>query len=91
MKPGLSSPLWGATIQLTHGYHYTTSRFYCQTLKQLPPTNSLINELLGISSPGAARKYPKNLIKRLAVIYSCFEASTANNKGSAYYFNTLNS
>ena len=36
--------------------HYKTTSPSCQTLKQLPPTNSLISELFGISSPGAARK-----------------------------------
>lgn len=36
--------------------HYKTTSPSCQTLKQLPPTNSLIKELFGISSPGAARK-----------------------------------
>ena len=36
--------------------YYKTKFFSCQTLKQLPPTNSLIRELLGISLSGAARK-----------------------------------
>lgn len=36
--------------------YYKTTSPSCQTLKQLPPTNSLISELFGISSPGAARK-----------------------------------
>ena len=36
--------------------YYKTTSLSCQTLKQLPPTNSLISELFGISSPGAARK-----------------------------------
>jgi hypothetical protein len=42
-------------------------------LKQLPPTNSLINELLGISVPGADRKYPKNLINLFELIYTGLE------------------
>ena len=40
---------------LTNDY-YKSKVFSCQTLKQLPPTNSLIRELLGISFSGAARK-----------------------------------
>ena len=40
---------------LTNKY-YNSFYFPCQTLKQLPPTNSLIRELFGISLSGAARK-----------------------------------
>ena len=40
---------------LTNKY-YKSNYFSCQTLKQLPPTNSLMRELLGISLSGAARK-----------------------------------
>jgi len=59
--PALRSPDFPHLCQarlsnlLTNRY-YKSIHFSCQTLKQLPPTNSLIKELLGISRPGCARK-----------------------------------
>lgn len=57
VKPGLSSsPQREMRLPSLLPPYFTGKAPLCQTLKQLPPTNSLIRELLGISCPVAARK-----------------------------------
>ena len=61
------------------------------TLKQLPPTNSLIIELLGRSSLLIPRKYSRNLSSLLASSYSGTSFGIPNNADSANCFNTASS
>ena len=71
---GLST-LAAAIIRQTYvPYHITfifkCKLFYYPTLKQLPPINSRSMEFCGTFSLLDPRKYPRNLIRYLAVSYS---------------------
>ena len=62
-KPGLSSP---DTLRISRDHLSYLYLFSNYTLKQLPPTNSLASELLGILSLGMLKKYPRNFSNRCA-------------------------
>lgn len=92
---GLST-LAAAIIRQTYvPYHITfifkCKLFYYPTLKQLPPINSRSMEFCGTFSLLDPRKYPRNLIRYLAVSYSGWSSLTEKSSGSAYCFKIASS